>query len=122
MTTVQQLPIPFNYLLGVAPPLPLEKCGEEGRAISCTEGNTMIRKVLGTKIAYRNSDHGGLEVTDDGENWYFTFRTWSEVEAMHPTLEAAPAVVDTEERDRELFGETLDEPILDDLYLELTAK
>jgi hypothetical protein len=81
----------------------------------------MIRKVLGTKTAYRDSEHGGLEVSD-GEYWYFTFRTWSEVEAMHPTLEASPAVADTEEQDRELFGETLDEPIPDDLYLELTAK
>ena len=75
----------------------------------------MIRRVIGTKIRFKDSDKGGLEV-DWGDGWHFTFRCWAEVERMHPTLEPAPEVPDTEDRDREVFGDTLDEPIPDDLW------
>ena len=77
-----------------------------------------IRRVLQGPckgIMYRESDRGGLEYSDDnGRNWYLTFRSWCEVEAMHTSLEPAPSEPMTdEERRREEFGETLDEPIPD---------
>lgn len=73
----------------------------------------MIRRVIGKNIAYKDSDRGGLEV-DWGDGWHFCQRSWSEVEQMHPNLESAPIVPDTE--DREIFGDTLDEPIPDELW------
>ena len=51
-------------------------------------------------------------MADWGDGWHYTFRTWPEIEQMHPTLEPMP--VDADE-DREVWGETLDEEIPDDL-------
>lgn len=79
----------------------------------------VIRQVLGsrTHIAYRESERGGLEVTYENLGWFFTHRTWGEVEEMHPALEPAPAkLASREEQERECFGETIDEPIPDDLW------
>lgn len=75
----------------------------------------MTWHVPGTKLQYRESDQGGLEWSEDGGNmWYLTFRTITEVRQMWPTL-TGPVVVD-DEPEREIFGETLDEPIPDDLW------
>jgi hypothetical protein len=79
---------------------------------------SIVRRVLGNKtpIAYRESKRGGLEVTHENWGWFFTHRTWGEVGRMHPTLEPAPAKpASQEEQERECFGETVDEPIPDDL-------
>ena len=82
----------------------------------------VTRRVLGSPshIVYRDSDRGGLEKSYDddsglksGDVWYLTFRSWSDVEAMHPTLEPSLVVPSTEEIEREIFGETLDEEIPD---------
>lgn len=72
----------------------------------------------GSKLVYRPSDRGGWEWSDDGgANWHLTFRTLEEILAMHVTLVPdSDEVTDTAETDeRELFGETLDEEIPDDL-------
>lgn len=78
----------------------------------------MIRKVPNTLIAYRYSDEFGMEKTwDGGETWHFTFRGWREIEEMHPTIELGDLELPTnEENEREIFGETLDEPIPDDYW------
>ncbi len=84
----------------------------------------IIRRVLGSKtqIAYRESERGGLEATYENRGWFYSQRTWREVEEMHPTLESALAnPASQEERERECFGETLDEPIPDDLWEMLRA-
>ncbi len=84
----------------------------------------IIRRVLGseTDIAYRESEMGGLEVTYENLGWFFTHRTWNEVERMHPTLEPAPARPASQaDEERECFGETIDEPIPDDLVEMLRA-
>ncbi len=84
----------------------------------------IIRRVLGSKtqIAYRESERGGLEATYENRGWFYSQRTWREVEEMHPTLEPALAnPASQEERERECFGETLDEPIPDDLWEMLRA-
>lgn len=69
-------------------------------------------------------DHG-WEVTDDkGQTWSFTFRGLTEFQQMHKTLFIDPAYYgqDTEEdRERELFGETLDDGIPDDLFAMLVG-
>lgn len=76
----------------------------------------MIRRVIGKNIAYRDSDKGGLEI-DWGDGWHYCYRTWPEVERMHPTtLEPAPEVPDTKDQDREVYGETLDEEFPDDFW------
>ena len=84
----------------------------------------IIRRVLGseTHIAYRESERGGLEATYGNLGWFYSQRTWREVEKMHSTLEPAPAEpASQEEQERECFGETLDEPIPDDLWEMLRA-
>jgi len=73
--------------------------------------------VPGTKLRYRRSDKGGWEYSDDGgSTWYFTFRSESEIRAMWPQIEGTMPDPDAN-RDAELevFGDTLDEPIPDDL-------
>lgn len=78
----------------------------------------MILKVPGTKVMWK-CDKDGPQVSDDGgETWRFTFRGKDEWMEMWPTAiviegESTP---DTEESDREVFGETLDDPIPDDLW------
>ena len=79
----------------------------------------VTRRVLGSKtnIIYRDSDRCGLEYTyENTDVWYLTWRTWADVEAMHATLEPTPVIVESEDREREIFGETLDDPIQDDLW------
>lgn len=71
--------------------------------------------VPGTKIQYRSDPTP--QVSDDGGlTWYFTFRSPSEFMEMWPTAisDAPPQVDDLDER--ELFGETLDDEIPDDLW------
>ena len=79
----------------------------------------MIWQVPGKKLAYRKSDQGGMEYSDDdGQTWYLTFRTLSEIIEMHPTI-VGPSVEDAERAEmaeREIFGETLDEEIPEDLW------
>jgi hypothetical protein len=72
--------------------------------------------VPGSKICYRPSDRGGWEWTDDGgERWNLTFRSRQEILDMHRTaVDDSPEVMSTADVERELFGETLDEPIPDD--------
>ncbi len=71
--------------------------------------------VPGTKIAYKQGEYG-IEVTYDGEEtWGFTFRSISEIRQMHPTL-VGPAEDNSEDNEREIFGETLDDHIPDDMW------
>ena len=79
--------------------------------------------VQGSRLRFRRSDKGGWEYSDDGgQTWYLTFRTESEIRAMHNitddgTSEQGP----DEDAEREVFGETLDAPIPDDLWAAITA-
>jgi len=70
-----------------------------------------------TKIRYRNID--GPEVSNDsGLTWYFTFRVESEFREMwnnHTITGHIPQHDDERDAELELFGETLDDPIPDDL-------
>lgn len=92
------------------------------RGTTILYGATVMAKVLrvpGSSILYRPSDKGGWEWSDDGATWYFTFRNGEEIKAMHPGItEDADATPNTpdEDAERELFGETLDDPIPDDLW------
>lgn len=70
-------------------------------------------KVPGKKIMWRNTGHGP-ETTSDGKEWSFTFRSLSEWREMFPT--AIPVTTQPGEEDREIYGDTLDEPIPDDLW------
>lgn len=71
----------------------------------------------GKKLQFRRSDKGGWEWSDDGgKMWYFTFRGRDEILEMWPdAIETSDTVSEVEE-DREVFGDTLDEPIPDDLW------
>jgi hypothetical protein len=70
--------------------------------------------VPNTKLRYRRSDKGGWEYSDDcGVTWYFTFRSESEIRAMWPNIEGSCPM--DNELDFEIYGDTLDEPIPDDL-------
>lgn len=70
-------------------------------------------QVPNSKVAYRHSTEHGWEMTPDGEQWYFTWRALMDILELHPTIEYTP----TDDADeRELFGETLDEEIPDDLW------
>jgi hypothetical protein len=71
-------------------------------------------KVPGTMIVYKRGDHGTEVSIDGGETWSFTFRSMSEVREMHPTLTGFTPESDNSER--ELFGETMDEPIPDEFW------
>ncbi len=75
----------------------------------------MTWKVPGSKLTYRESSHGGLEWSEDGETWYLTFRTLPEVIEMHPTIERA-GMPESDNHEREIFGDTLDEPIPDEYW------
>lgn len=81
----------------------------------------MTYQVPGTLIKFRQSDRGGMEVAyEKSEVYYLTFRTLDELLDMHPSailIEGqAERDTDNEDAERELFGETLDEPIPDDLW------
>lgn len=74
--------------------------------------------VPGTKIRWKYD--GGSQMSDDGgENWYWTFRGLEEFRQMHKTLvpmTGPESVSSDEDSGREIFGETLDEEIPDDLW------
>jgi hypothetical protein len=71
------------------------------------------------KLVAGNDGKGMLTSTDNGKTWYFTFRSTREIEVMgyipvdnKPTVDEAE---NTRMQERELFGETLDEELPDDL-------
>jgi hypothetical protein len=69
-----------------------------------------------SKIRYRNEGQGWECSDDGGETWCFTFRCREEILAMHPSIvDTTPDTEAAADADRELFGETLDEPIPDDM-------
>jgi hypothetical protein len=73
-----------------------------------------------TNIRYKIDPVDGPMVSDDGGNvWRYTFRGFEEFRKMWPTLVRLSGNVvnePNEDAERELFGETLDEPIPDDLW------
>jgi hypothetical protein len=72
--------------------------------------------VPGKRLQFRPSDKGGWEYSDDGSTWYFTFRTETEIRRMWPGIEGtAPDPEAARDVELEVFGDTLDEPIPDDL-------
>lgn len=85
----------------------------------------MILKVPGTKIYWKSSEKKGdppcVSWEGGGENtWHFTFRGEQEFREMHPTAVIVegtdtPLEVD-EDAERELFGDTLDDPIPEELW------
>lgn len=74
--------------------------------------------VPGTDIKYRHSKLNGMEVSEDnGATWSFTFRSIEELRRMHSNLKLDSPYTETIESDeREVFGETLDEEIPEDLW------
>jgi len=63
------------------------------------------------KTVYRRSDRGGWEYSDDGgTNWYLTQRTTQEVQTL---CNVPQDVQDTNRLD--VWGDTLDEPLPEDL-------
>lgn len=69
------------------------------------------------KLHFRPSDKGGWEWSNDKITWYFTFRTESAIREMHPDLiDDSMDRANDEEREREIFGETLDDPIPEDIW------
>ena len=80
----------------------------------------MTYHVPGTHIRFRPSDRGGMEVAHEkDEVYYLTFRSLNELLAMHPTavpIQGTQRDTADEDAERELFGDTLDEPIPDDLW------
>lgn len=70
------------------------------------------------RVQYRYNE--GWEYTDDGGvTWYFTQRTTEEVERMcNVTVATESNLIDAE---LELFGDTLDEPLPDDLIAMLLS-
>lgn len=79
-------------------------------------------KVPKTKILFReDKELGPLVSCDNGETWMYTYRGLEEFREMHPTLEPVGQLEGTApEFDGEVWGETLDEPLPDDLieYIE----
>lgn len=80
-------------------------------------------KVPGTKIAFRYDTEFGMQTTwDGGLMWHFTFRSESEIREMWSDV--VGELIDTEDRgvlisfdeDREVFGDTLDEPIPEEFW------
>ena len=81
-----------------------------------------ILRVPGTKICYRNSEADGWLVSwDGGEIWNFQRRSLAEILDMHPSIVTSNQK-ETQDRERELFGETLDDPIPDDLWEMLSCR
>jgi len=81
----------------------------------------MLLKKFGTKVLFRSSNRGWEYSDDGGKTWYFTFRGELEIRKMHPDLINIHASSVSRERqvsdeqELELFGETIDEPLPDDL-------
>ncbi len=72
-------------------------------------------------VQFRQSERGGMESRwEKNGEWHLTFRTLEELLEMWP--EAVPDAIPTadpttnEDKEREIFGETLDEPIPDDIW------
>jgi hypothetical protein len=77
-----------------------------------------ILQVPKTKLLFRY-DNGWQYSDDNGNTWYRTFRSEEEIRTMHPTIQQISGEQeqpDHEQEERELFGETLDEPLPDDFY------
>ena len=73
-------------------------------------------------LFYKHDGTGWLW-SNDKETWYFTFRGFEEIKRMWPNIVRidtcstdVPNDDETEDQLRELFGETLDDPIPDDLW------
>lgn len=72
------------------------------------------------QLLVRCSAKDGFERTNtkEREGWRFTYpplqNEWDDLEPIEGTPPVAEA--DKEDEDREIFGETLDEPIPDDLW------
>ena len=64
------------------------------------------------KAMFRHGSNGPETSCDDAKTWHFTFRSEREFREMH----GLPIPVDTEDGEREIFGETLDEPIPDEFW------
>lgn len=78
-------------------------------------------KVPKTKILFQvDKELGPLVSCDNGETWSYTFRGLEEFKRLHPTLQPIGGESDSQEFDGEVWGETLDEPLPDDLieYIE----
>jgi hypothetical protein len=69
-----------------------------------------------TKARFRQSSRGGWEWSDNGTDWYLTFRSRDEIAEMHGDGAIDPTPEDREDREREAFGETLGDEIPDDLW------
>lgn len=81
-------------------------------------------RVPGTQILHKTTNEGFLVSDDNGLNWHFTFRGENEFKQMHKTAIKIPEVGDLvrdkeslEDEEREIFGETLDEPLPEDFVL-----
>ena len=74
---------------------------------------------------YKGKPHGWETTCDKGATWSWSSRGLEEFQAMWPNLVVDPAYTmapDTaEDIERELFGETLDEQLPDDLYAMLVG-
>ena len=77
------------------------------------------------KGIYAGKPHGWEVTCDKGATWSWSPRGLEEFQQMHPSLTVDSAytlATDTaEDVERELFGETLDEPIPDDLFAMLVG-
>lgn len=76
--------------------------------------------VPGTKLYFKTTPNGSQYSDDNGVTWYNTFRTKDEWMDMHKTAIQVNQTNDTvnqtnDDELRETLGETLDEPISDDL-------
>jgi hypothetical protein len=77
------------------------------------------------QLLVRYSAKDGFERTDtkDRQGWHFTYpplqNEWDNLEP----IEGTPVVdeADKEDEEREIFGETLDEPIPDDLWAMISS-
>ena len=65
-----------------------------------------------SKLRFRRTASGWE--WSDGDLWYRTFRSKREILDMHPTL-SDDGEEDESDSDLEVFGDTLDEPLPDDL-------
>lgn len=77
-------------------------------------------KVPGTQIAFRYSKESGMESTwDNGLIWHFTQKSEREIYEMFPNVVGRLIETpdsDSEADEREIFGDTLDEPIMDEFW------
>lgn len=76
--------------------------------------------VEGTKVRFKSDEDGNQVSDDNGVTWYFTFRSEQQFREMwknHPITTDENHVHPDDDRDAQLevFGDTLDEPIPDDL-------